>query len=113
MCLPKLSYHDTFFPEQDMSKSTFHTPPRFPAGVVPPTPRFWWTPPEPKTGHINGLDAFAGTVFATNGVFVALRTATGGILFGHKDHFIPNKEEKETSTSPTRRGRKANVFVVF
>ena len=84
---------------------------RFPDGVVPPAPRFWWEPSETPVGTINGLPAFAGRVCGTNGIFVALETADGGVLFSHKDSFIPAKVERESAKATSK--KYSNAFVEF
>lgn len=50
-------------------------------------------------GGINGLPRFSGVAFATDGILVAIRTASGEAVIGHLESFEEVKPANEVSTS--------------
>ena len=58
-----------------------------------------WRLIEPMVGEINGIPTSRGVAIASNGIIVAIMQ-NDGVVFGHLDWFVKDKEQPICEASP-------------
>lgn len=74
--------------------------------VILPVPRYWrlLAPEDCRHGEINAIITLRGKAVATNGIMLAILTENETrIEFGHKEFFVPDKEERDNDHEPKSR----------